>query len=275
MARSVQSAILTFGLVTIPVKLYTSASAENVKFSMITPAGNRVKQKWVDEITGEEVAQSACSKGYEHEKGQWVVFSRDEVKALEAEKNPCIEIQSFVPAGAFDALEVEKTYYLGADKGGDKGYILLSQAMGRAGRVAVARFCSRGREHLIIVKPYRGGLVMHQMFFLPEIRDFGEVMPSRTYTFHPAEEQMADRLIQSLTSTGYQAAAYQDGYVERVRQAAAQKVSGQEVQVAAAPAAPPTSDLLAALQASLEHLSPVQASASTTNPATAHPDGSV
>lgn len=253
MPRAIQSATLSFGLVSIPVKLFTAAEAGGVKFNMITPKGNRVKQKWLDAITGDEVQQGECSKGYEYQKDQFVVFTKDEFKALEAEKSDALEIKEFIPADAFDPLQVEKSYYLGPGKGGDKGYVLLSKAMKRTGKVAVARLNSRGREHLIIVRPYRDGLIMHQMFYAAELRDFSDVMEDvATCKFHEVEEEMADKLIQSLSVESFDSAKFEDGFVARVKVAVDQKVNGQEFKVTPTAPAANITDLFAALKASLD-----------------------
>lgn len=253
MLRSISSAILSFGLVSIPVKLYTAASAEGVKFSMITPAGNRVKQKYVDAVTGVEIQQGDCNKGYEYSKDQFVVFTKDEVKALEAEKSPSMEIKEFIPASAFDALMVENSYYLGADKGGDKGYMLLAQTMKKTGKVALARYNSRGKEHLIIVRPFQDGLVMHQMFYADEVRDFSEVTEKvAKLAFHDVEVEMAAKLVEALSTDAYEPEKYNDGFVARVKVAVDQKLSGETVTVAAPAAKSDLIDLMAALKASLD-----------------------
>jgi DNA end-binding protein Ku len=252
MARAVSSATLSFGLVSIPVKLYVAASAEPVSFNMITPDGNRVKQKLVDSISGEEVQRDLCNKGYEWAKDQFVVFTAAEIKALEAEKSEAMEIKEFIPAEAFDPLMVEKSYYLGADKGGDKGYVLLSRTMKETGKVAVARWNSRGREHLIIVRPYQNGLVLHQMFYANEVRDFAEVGKTGNVNFHDIEVDMAAKLVTALSTDCYEPSKYEDGFVTRVKTAVDQKANGQEVSVAPSPVKSNVVDLMAALKASLE-----------------------
>ncbi len=253
MARAISSATLSFGLVSIPVKLFTAASAEGVKFSMITPAGNRVKQKWIDAVTGDEVAQAECNKGFEYAKDQFVVFTKEEVSSLEAEKSPAMEIREFIPASALNASYVEKSYFLGPDKGGDKGYVLLAQTMKKTGKVAVARYNSRGKEHLIVVAPYQDGLIMHQMFYADEIRDFSEVSDKiAKVDFHPAEVEMAEKLVESLAADAYEPEKYNDGFVARVKVAVDQKIAGENVSVAAPAPRSTVVDLMAALKASLE-----------------------
>lgn len=251
--RAICSVSLTFGLVSIPVKLYVAAGAESAKFHLITPNGNRVEQKYFDKATGDEIKQGDCNKGYEYSKGQCVVFTKEEIKALEAEKSFAMEIKEFIPADAFDPLQVEKSYYLGVDKGGDKGYVLLAKSMKAAGKVAVAQWNSRGREHLVIVKPYQNGLVLHQMFYSNEVRDFAEVEGKvAKCTFHEVEESMATKLIEQLSSDKYDPSKYTDGFSARVLEAVEQKVNGEEVIVAAPQQKTNVVDLMAALKASLD-----------------------
>ena len=161
--------MLTFGLVSVPVKMYSAAVSNSVKFSQLTPAGNRVKQFLRDATTGEEVSRSDLSKGFEVAKGEFVVFTPEEVKALSVESDRVLEIEEFVDESSIDLAAVEKSYYLGPDKGGDKGYALLSAAMKGSGRVAVSSWTSRGKEHLVAVCPYKGGLIMHQLFYGSEV----------------------------------------------------------------------------------------------------------
>ena len=253
MARATRSAILSFGLVSIPVKLYTSAKAEGVEFRRMSPKGNRVKQQYIDAVTGEVIQQTDCNKGFEHAKDEFVIFTKDEIKELEAEKSSAIEIKEFVPASSFDPIMVEKSYYLGTDKGGDKGYCLLAKVMKKTGKVAVARWNAYGREHLILVRPYRDGLVLHQMFYSDEIRPFEEITEDvAKVDFHEVEEFMAEKLVEQLSGDSYDASKYVDGYVTRVKTAVDQKLSGNGFTVAASVKKTSATDLMAALKASLD-----------------------
>jgi len=253
MPRAVSSATISFGLVSVPVKLFVAASAEGVKFNQITPAGNRVNQKLVDSVTGEEVQRDTLLKGYEHSKDQYVTFTPDELKKLEPEKTEAMEITEFIPSTGFDPLQIEKSYYLGPDKGGDKGYVLLSKAMKQTSKVAVARWISRGREHLIVIRPFQDGLVLHQMFYSNEVRDFAEVSEKvATIKFHDVEESMAAKLVEQLAVDSYQPEKYTDGYVDRVKKAVEQKINGQEVTATPSSSSPSVLDLMAALKASLD-----------------------
>jgi len=251
MARSILSATLTFGLVTIPVKLYTAASSENVSFNMLTPAGNRVKQHYTDSVTGDPVEQRDCLKGYEVAKDQYVSFTADEIKALEAEKDKCMNIREFVDADSIDLAQVEKSYYLGPDKGGDKAYTLISETMKAMGKVAVAQWSARGKEQLVIIRPYRGGLILHQMFYAAEVRDFDEIGFAKI-TISDEERNMAAQLLTALTTGKFEPSKYEDGYVARVKAAVERKVAGIPAPEVKSAPAPSVIDLMAALKASID-----------------------
>ena len=228
MARSVGSATITFGLVSIPVKLYTACSAEGVSFTMLTPKGNTVKQSYRDAVTGEEVAQGDCHKGYQLTKDQIVPITKDELKALEAEcESKTVDIIEFVPASSVDLLQVEKTYYLGTE-GAEKGYLLLAEAMAAKNAIAVAQWNSRGKENLVTIRSYNGGLVMHQMFYANEVRPFEEVKPTSRSAVSDAERNMAVKLVESLEAKAYDPTKFKDGYVERVKKAIEEKVAAGE-----------------------------------------------
>jgi len=261
-ARAVSSGSLTFGPVCVPVKLYTAAQTEGVSMSFITPAsaarGGAVKAKFpcVDPETGDELSRSACLKGYEYQKGQYVVFTQQEVKSLESEKSACIDIKEFVEAASVDLVQVEKSYYLKPDKGGDKGYKLIAGAMQGTGLVAVATWTSRGKEHLVAVRPYRGGLILHQLYYTNEVRDFEDncaVIP-----INEMEVKVAAQLVSQYSTGAFDASKYHDTYVDRVVEAANQKLAGGEITIATqSPAG--GGDMLAAMQAMLAAGAPAPA----------------
>lgn len=268
MPRSVGSATITFGLVSIPVKLYTACSSEAVSFNMLTPKGNRVKQKLTDSVTGEEVTHDQCDKGYEVAKDEFIRITKDEMKSLEAEcEAKTCDIIEFVPAPSVDLLQVEKSYYLGPDKGAEKGYALLSEAMAASNRIAVAQWNARGKEHLVTVRPYKGGLVMHQMYYATEVRPFEEVKPTATKPVSDAEKNMALKLVESLSVAAFEPTKFEDHYVARVKKAIDEKVAGGSFKTAAteAPKMGSVLDLTALLAKSLE------AAASTLKPGTPAP----
>lgn len=253
-ARAVLSGTISFGLVSIPVKFFTAASSEQVSFNMLhKKCGGRLKMQFVCPTDNNEVVErSDTLKGYEYSKGQYVQFSEDELKALEAERGGSIEITEFVPVASVDFLQVEKSYYLGPDKGGDKAYRLLGEAMTAKGRVAVGRWSARGKEQVVLVRPYgRDGLVIHQLYYSNEMRAFSEIDTGATFTFSEKEHELAQKLIEELGTDAFDATKYTDSFSERVRAAVEQKIAGQEVTIA--PEAPKAQiiDLFEALKKSL------------------------
>jgi len=254
--RAVSSGTISFGLVSIPVKLFTAASSEQVSFNMLhKKCGTRVKMQFICPTDNEVVERSDTTKGFEYARGQYVLFSEEELKAMEAERDNSIEITEFVPLASVDFVQVEKSYYLGPDKGGDKAYRLLSEAMKGKDRVAVGRWAARGKEQLVLVRPYgESGLILHQLYYAPEVRAFDEIDTGAKLSFSGKELELADRLIEQLSTDEFEAEKYEDSYSERVRQAVEQKVQGQEVTVA--PEAPKAQiiDLFEALKKSLENV---------------------
>lgn len=247
--RSVASATISFGLVAIPVKFYLTASADNVSFNMITADGNRVKQQLVDAVTGKEVARDQTRKGYEYAKGQFVIFTAEELKALGDNDGGSMEIKEFVPLDSLDMLHVEKTYYLDAGKGGDKAYRLLVAALKRQEKLAVAQWTNRGRQHLIVVGVKGEALVAYQMYYADEVREFE--LDCATYNPKDVEVDMACKLMEMLTSTSFESEKYSNTYNAKVLKAVEAKQGG-ETYTTDDTEAQPTGDLFAALPASLK-----------------------
>jgi DNA end-binding protein Ku len=252
-ARAISSGTISFGLVAIPIKLYTSASSEQVRFNMLhKKCGSRLKQQYLCPVDDEVVERSDTVKGYEYSRGQYVQFTEEELKALEWERTNSIEICEFVPLASVDFVQVEKSYYLGPDRGGDKPYQLLGECMKKLGVVAVARWASRGKEQLVLIRPYGAdGLVLHQLYYANEVRKFDEIDTGARFTFGDVERDLAEKLISELTSDGFDASKYHDRYEDRVKKAVDEKVAGQEISVA--PEAPRAQiiDLFEALKKSL------------------------
>ena len=199
-ARATSSGTLSFGLVSIPFKIYTAASPEGVKFHQLHgKCGNRIKYQVYCPTDDEVVERSDLVKGYEYAKGQYVRFDGEELRALEDEKTHNLEIIEFVPLDTVDFVQVEKSYYLGPDKGGHKAYRLLSEAMQEAGRVALGHHIARGKSHLVVIRPYKEGLMMHQVFYSNEVRDFSDIDLGDEVSFKPAEIDMARQLIEQLS----------------------------------------------------------------------------
>lgn len=259
-ARAFASGVISFGLVSIPVKLYTAASSEQVRFNMLDPRhGVRVKQQYISPADGEVVDRADLVKGYEYAKGQFVTFDDEELKALEADRSNALEIVEFVPLDTFDFTQVEKTYYLGADKGGDKAYRLLSESMERKGKVAVGRWAARGKEQLVIIRPYRGGLILHQLYYHNEVRSFDDIDAAATFEFHDKERELAERLIDQLSRDEFVPEDYHDEYADRVRALVEQKVAGKEITISPEQPKAQIIDLFEALKKSLSEVEAPQA----------------
>ena len=252
-ARSIGSGTVSFGLVSIPIKLYTATSPQSVSFNQLhKKCGGRVRQQLFCPLDNEIVQRTDIVKGFEHTKDKYVQFSDEELKKLEAERTDRIDIVEFVPSESVDFLYIDRTYYLGPDRGGDRAYRLLSEAMTRTDRIAVGRFGTRGKEQLVLLRPYKDGLVMHYVFYADEVRSFDDVERPGEIEFKPVEAELADKLIEQLSVDGFDAQQYHDEYRDRVMQAVDQKVAGQEVSVA--PEAPQAQiiDLFEALKRSLK-----------------------
>lgn len=252
-ARANQSGTISFGLVSIPVKFYTAASSEQVRFNMLhSDCGGRIKQQLYCPVHDAVVSRNETVKGYEYSKGEYVKFEEKELRALESSRDSSINIVEFVPLDRFDFIQVEKSYYLGPDKGGDKAYRLLSHSMKEAKKVAVGLWAARGKEQLIVIRPYRDGLLFHQMYYADEVRSFDDIDTGATFEFHEAEKRLAHQLIDQLSEKEFHVEKYEDSFRTRVLAAVEQKVAGQKLQIA--PEAPRAQiiDLVEALKQSLE-----------------------
>jgi DNA end-binding protein Ku len=252
-ARASGSGTISFGLVSIPFKVYTATSSQSVSFNMLhKKTGSRVKQQYIDPTSGEIVARTDMIKGYEYGKDRYVQFTDEELKRLEAERSERLDIVEFVPASAVDFIYIEKTYYIGPDKGGDRAYKLLCESMERMGRIAVGRYWSRGKEQLVLLRPYKGGLVLHQVYYADEVRSFDEVERPGSFEFKPVEEELADKLIEQLSSDDFRPEQYHDEYRDRVLAAVEQKVSGEEITTTPEQPQAQIIDLFEALKRSLK-----------------------
>ena len=228
--HSTGSGTISFGLVSIPIKMFSASTSAAVSFNQIHPkCGGRIRQQLICPTCNEVVDRTALVKGYEFAKDQYVQFTEDELKALEGEASKMIDIAEFVPLADVDPIYFEKTYYLGPDKGGEKAYRLLADAMLKSGRVALAQFVMRGKENLVLIRPAKKGLMLHTMYFADEIRDFGEVDKGEDAKVKPGELDLAERLVKELSSDSFKPEKYNDDYRERVLGMVEQKVEGKEV----------------------------------------------
>ena len=252
-ARPIASATVSFGLVSVPVSLYSSAeSTAKVSFNWLhQECGSRLKQQYVCKQDGDLVNREDMVKGYEFQKGKFVTFTPDELKALEEQATGSIEITEFVPAEQIERLYLSKLYYLGPDKGGDRAYRLLSQAMRETGLAAIAKYAARGKQYLVLVRPLEDGLAMEQLHYQHELRAFSEV-PLGDAEVKPDELKLAVQLIEQAASKEFRPETYQDDVRNRMLEQIQRKVDGEEI--TAAPTEEPKTqiiDLMEALKASL------------------------
>ena len=208
-ARSLQSVTITFGLVTIPVKVHVATNPRaGVSFTMLDAKGGRVKQQYVSAESGEVVPRTEMIKGYEFEKDHFVTFTKEELKALEQAATGAIEITEFVPAASIDPVYYEKAYYLGPDKGGAKPYRLLADAMRDSERSAIGRWAARGKQYLVNIRVVEKRLVLQELLYADEVRPIEEVeIPSAKVS--PKEIALAKQLIDSITSKAFDRDAIQ------------------------------------------------------------------
>jgi DNA end-binding protein Ku len=247
------SGTISFGLVSIPIKLYTAAGSANVSFNLLhATCGSRIKQQTFCPTCNETVERSALVRGYEFSKDQYVRVADEELKALEGEASKMIDIAEFVPLARVDPIYFEKTYYLGADKGGEKPYRLLADAMEKSGQVALATFVMRGKESLVLIRAAQGGLMLHTMYFADEVRAFTEVDKGESAKIKDGELDLAIKLIDGLAAEDFDPERYKDAYRERVMEMLNKKAEGQELTAAPAPAKRrQVIDLMEALKESL------------------------
>jgi DNA end-binding protein Ku len=252
-AHAIGSGTISFGLVSIPVKMYTAASSMSVTFNMLhAKCGSRIKQQKFCPAGNETVERSGLVKGHEFAKDRYVRVADDELKALEGEASKTIDIAEFVPLEKVDPVYFERAYYLGPDKGGEKAYRLLTDAMAKSSRVAVATFVMRGKESLVLIRPSSDGLMLHTMFFSDEVRSFGEIDKGEGAKIRDGEMELAQQLIDGLSNDDFKPENYQDSYRMRVLQLIESKVEGKEITVAAPEAArAEVIDLMEALKESL------------------------
>jgi DNA end-binding protein Ku len=252
-ARSIASATISFGLVSIPTKLYTTnESSGDIHFNMLHDAdGGRLRQQYVCTKCNEIVDREHTVKGYEHAKGQYVVLSSEEIKALDAVATQTIALEEFVPAEAVDPLFVEKSYYIGPDKGGERAYKLIRDAMLETGLVGIASYSARGKQYIVSVRPFHEGLILHQLRYAQEVKPWAEVPLPELPESKPAEVGLAKQIIQQIAHETFSPEKYKDEVQERMMQLINQKIEGQEITVAPEAPAGKVIDLMEALKASL------------------------
>jgi DNA end-binding protein Ku len=254
-ARALASLTVSFGMVSIPVKLYSATQAQaSISFNLLHAAcGSRLKQQYLCAREGVVVERADMVKGYEFAKDQYVTFTPEELKELEEKGTQTIEISEFVPAESIDPIYYDKAYFLGPDKGGAKPYALLAESMRQTGKTAVGRYAARGKQYIVQLRAVPGGLVMQQLLYAPEVRTIDDV-EIEAAPVKDTELALAKQLIGQISSDTFDPAQYEDDVRNRIESLIEKKVQGE--QIAISPSAPETGgqviDLMEALRASLE-----------------------
>jgi DNA end-binding protein Ku len=253
-ARSIASLTISFGLVSIPVKLFSATEASKaISFNLLHKGcGSRLKQQYLCLKEEIPVAREDMVKGYEFAKDQYVIFTPEELKAMEEAGTHMAEITEFVPIDSIDPVYFDKAYYLGPDKGGAKPYALLAKALRESERCALGRWAARGKQYIVMIRPVEDGLVMQQLLYADEVRSIKDIEIPPT-DVKDAELKLAKQLIDAQASDTFDPGAYTDDVRARVEAAVQKKVEGQEITMLDAPeAGAQVIDLMEALRASLE-----------------------
>ena len=253
-ARSIGSLTIAFGLVSIPAKMFSATEASKaISFNMLhKDCGSRLKQQYLCLKEEIPVAREDIVKGYEFAKDQYVMFTPEELKALEEAGTQTAEITEFVPIESIDPVYFDKAYYLAPDKGGAKPYALLTRALRESGRCAVGRYAARGKQYIVMLRPIEGGLVMQQLLYAAEVRSISDIEIPQTEV-KDVELKLAQQLIEQQASDTFDPTVYTDEVRARVEAAVQKKVEGQEITMAEAPetGGAQVIDLMEALRASL------------------------
>jgi len=279
MARAISGGTISFGLVSIPVQLYSATQASaGVSFNLLhAKCGTRVKQQYVCPLDNEIVPRDAMVKGYEFAKDQYVTFTTEELKSMEEKATQTIDIAQFVPIERIDPVYYDKAYYLGPEKGGEKAYRLLAEVMKETKRAAVARYAARGKQYIVMLRAADGaqggtGIVMQTLLYGDEVRSFSEI-PVGDATVREGELNLAKQLVDQIATETFNPGDYEDEVRKRIQADIERKVQGQEI-AAPEPAAEPgrVIDLMEALKASLgaknKNAAPTNQTAENRTPAT-------
>jgi DNA end-binding protein Ku len=256
MARAIWSGTISFGLLNVPVRMYSAVSRKTIRFNELRESdGSRVRHKRVAEADDKEVAYDEIVKGYEISPDRYVVMTRDELDELNPAKTRAIEIQDFVDIEDIDPIYFDSPYYLGPADGAEKAYGLLVKAMESAGKAAIARFVLRNKEHLAAIRPMDGVLTLTTMRFADEVvqpKELEDVLPDSSPRVEKREREMAEKLIDSL-SGDFEPDKYRDEYREQLLSLIEQKAEGKEIVASESEEPEPTKapDLMAALEESL------------------------
>lgn len=247
------SGTISFGLVNIPVKVFSATSSEGkISFNQLhAEKKTRLKQQMYDPETGEIVPRDQIIKGYEYAKDQYIIVTEDELEKLELATSRSMDITEFVPLDQVDPLYFDNGYYLGPDKGAERAYKLLAAALTEARYAAIAKYVARGRQYLVAFRPLNGAIVMQQLRYGDEVKKLGDIpIPSATVT--DAELGLAKQFISAMAKTSFDISQYKDEYRERLKEMLDKKIKGEAVDLTPAPApVAKVVDLMEALKASL------------------------
>ncbi|HEX2055639.1 MAG TPA: Ku protein [Nitrospiraceae bacterium] len=253
MARKLETAHISFGLVTIPVGIYSAIDEQDIHFNQLhAPCGSRIKQQRFCPVCKREVNYDELVKGYEIAKDQYVRITQEELDQVRAAESEAMEILEFVPLSAVDPIYFESTYYLGTERQGEKAYQLLAQAMDEMQRVALAKYVWRGKDSLFLIRSSQGRLLLHRMHYHDEIREF-DIVPKADQKAGSAELKLATQLIESISNSTFDPQGYHDGYRQRVMELIVEKAKGKTLKLEpkAVPAATDVVDLMQRLKESV------------------------
>jgi DNA end-binding protein Ku len=258
-----RTGLLSFGLVSIPVQLYTATKDQRIAFNLLhVKCGARIQNRYYCPMCNVTVERDDRIRGYELTKDQYVQLTETELESLEAESSNNIELKEFIPLSKIDPVYFESAYYIGAGEGGEKPYRLLADALAKSNRGAIAQLVSRGKEQLMLIRPYENGLIMHSLYYANEVRNFGEIAKGENSKLSEQEIELGASLIENM-SNGFNPDKFRDEYRERVQAMLDEKSKGGDITVAA-PEAPQRAqiiDLMQALKESIEKAKPKEKAA--------------
>jgi DNA end-binding protein Ku len=253
MAATVWSGYLTFGLISMPVRLYSGARGSRVSFHMLHRDDlSRIKQQLWCPNDERVVERNEIVKGYEYRKGEYVVIEPEEIKKIEPKTAKVMEILEFVKAAEVDPVYFETSYYLMAEEAGKKPYALLARALVEAGMLGIAKLTMHNREYTVILRPQGGGIMLHTMYYADEVRVVEQYGKTDVEVREP-EVKMAHQLIQALAGK-FEPQKFKDTFEENLRELIKAKLEGKEVKAVSKAKPAPVTDLMAALKQSLEQM---------------------
>jgi DNA end-binding protein Ku len=255
-----RTGLLSFGLVSIPVQLHTATKDQHIAFNLLhAKCGSRIQNRYYCPVCNVTVEREDRVRGYEFAKDEYVQFTDAELESLETESSNNIELKEFIPLSKIDPVYFEDSYYLGAGEGGEKPYRLLAEALAKSKRAAIAQLVSRGKEQLVLIRPYENGLIMHSLYYVNEVRNFAEITKAENAKLSGEEIDLGAQLIEDM-SDEFKPEKYRDEYRERIQAMLEEKSKGQEITVAAqeAPRHAQIIDLMQALKQSIEKVRPEQ-----------------